>query len=74
LFSTSGFCYATQAIRHETFLKIHTFSAWLISAWLGNCPRLKTFLEKLLKFSNAGPFEEDLTYWQHYGTTIGLRS
>jgi len=26
-----------------------------------NAPRLKTFLEKLLKFSNAGPFIPDYT-------------
>jgi hypothetical protein len=29
-----------------------------------NAPRLKTFLEKLLKFSNADPFEKIL----HMGT------
>jgi len=37
-----------------------------------NAPRLKTFLEKLLKFSNAGPFIPDYTFGNSVG--YGLAS
>ncbi|MFZ4545987.1 MAG: hypothetical protein ACOYN4_01050 [Bacteroidales bacterium] len=52
--STSGFCHATQAVRHDTFIKYPALGAWLTSAWLGEAQRSKTFLEKLLKLYKAG--------------------
>jgi hypothetical protein len=40
-FSTSGFCHATQAVRHDTVFKQQALGTWLTSAWLADAPRTK---------------------------------
>ena len=49
LFSTSGFCHATQAVRYETVYQPLVWGTWLTSAWLTAARRSKTFLERTTK-------------------------
>jgi len=54
--STSGFCYATQAVRHKGDFGEKVKSSWLTSALLEMPHAHKTLLELLLKFYSVGPY------------------
>ena len=54
--STSGFCHATQAVRHKIYFDNKALSSWLTSALLEMPHAHKTILELLLKFYNVDPY------------------
>jgi len=71
------FCYVRFLPRHASrsprnWLQEKSFGNLAHFCMACNALRLKTFLEKLLKFSNAGPFIPDYTCGNILGQRVGF--